>query len=372
MDLIELHILQSFPVTCLNRNDVGAPKSATYGGVQRARNSSQNWKRPTRVLAQKEQPELFAGTRTKFVITELKTLYLQRDLSEEHASELAIAVASHFGGVDSIDKGNVKTMLFFSPQEMDRIVEMSLSLPYEEPLAAVLAAVLTATEKKLTKAREKLAKTVKKATKGLGSLVKDAADIAIFGRMIASDKSLSVDGAGLFNHPLSTHRATNEVDFFSSVDERQDDDESGAGHIGTLEFNSACYYRYVGLNLSTLRNESHLHHLSLQEYHSVVATFLRSSVMAVPTARKNSMFGFCPPEYVLGVHKTGQPLQLMGAFESPIIANGNGYVGPSITALKAHYEHLKQTYGLGINVEAAIPENSLEDFVGILLNEVEG
>lgn len=42
---IEFHILQSFPVTCLNRDDVGAPKSAIVGGVSRARVSSQCWKR---------------------------------------------------------------------------------------------------------------------------------------------------------------------------------------------------------------------------------------------------------------------------------------------------------------------------------------
>ena len=33
---VEFHILQSFPVTCLNRDDVGAPKSAVVGGVTRA------------------------------------------------------------------------------------------------------------------------------------------------------------------------------------------------------------------------------------------------------------------------------------------------------------------------------------------------
>ena len=32
MKLIELHILQSFPVSCLNRDDVGAPKTATFDG----------------------------------------------------------------------------------------------------------------------------------------------------------------------------------------------------------------------------------------------------------------------------------------------------------------------------------------------------
>ena len=37
---IEFHILQSFPVSCLNRDDVGAPKSAMIGGVSRARVSS--------------------------------------------------------------------------------------------------------------------------------------------------------------------------------------------------------------------------------------------------------------------------------------------------------------------------------------------
>ncbi|MCM6326640.1 type I-E CRISPR-associated protein Cas7/Cse4/CasC [Klebsiella pneumoniae] len=46
---IEFHILQSFPVTCLNRDDVGAPKSAIVGGVSRARVSSQCWKRQVRL-----------------------------------------------------------------------------------------------------------------------------------------------------------------------------------------------------------------------------------------------------------------------------------------------------------------------------------
>ena len=50
MKLIELHILQSFPVSCLNRDDVGAPKTAIFGGVTRARISSQCPKRAIRRL----------------------------------------------------------------------------------------------------------------------------------------------------------------------------------------------------------------------------------------------------------------------------------------------------------------------------------
>jgi len=51
MKLIELHILQSFPVSCLNRDDVGSPKSAVFGGITRAMLSSQSIKRAFRLLA---------------------------------------------------------------------------------------------------------------------------------------------------------------------------------------------------------------------------------------------------------------------------------------------------------------------------------
>lgn len=34
---LELHILQSVPVACLNRDDFGSPKTALFGNVQRAR-----------------------------------------------------------------------------------------------------------------------------------------------------------------------------------------------------------------------------------------------------------------------------------------------------------------------------------------------
>jgi CRISPR system Cascade subunit CasC len=61
MKLIELHILQSFPVSCLNRDDVGAPKTATFGGLTRARISSQCLKRAIRLQAKELCPELYAG-----------------------------------------------------------------------------------------------------------------------------------------------------------------------------------------------------------------------------------------------------------------------------------------------------------------------
>ncbi len=69
MKLIELHILQSFPVSCLNRDDVGAPKTAIFGGVTRARISSQCLKRAIREHAKELCPELFAGERSSLIVT---------------------------------------------------------------------------------------------------------------------------------------------------------------------------------------------------------------------------------------------------------------------------------------------------------------
>ena len=85
MDLIELHILQSFPVSCLNRDDVGAPKSAVFGGASRARVSSQCWKRAIRTLARDLQPDSFAGVRTRYVVGLFKQRYENKGFSDQEA-----------------------------------------------------------------------------------------------------------------------------------------------------------------------------------------------------------------------------------------------------------------------------------------------
>ena len=106
--------------------------------------------------------------------------------------------------------------MFLSPAELDAI-----AVVLEEPAKA------GASGKEFLKAAAKAAKSV---------ALKDAADIAIFGRMVASDHSLTVEGAGLFSHALSTHKAESEIDFFAAVDDAQSRDEAGAGMTNTLEF----------------------------------------------------------------------------------------------------------------------------------------
>jgi CRISPR system Cascade subunit CasC len=346
MKLIELHILQSFPVSCLNRDDVGAPKTATFGGATRARISSQCLKRAIRELAQDMSPKLFAGDRSRLIITPLADALKKHGIGDPKAIEVAKQVGDYLATTDeaAAKKGvlKVKTLIFLSPAEV-------------EALARVLADML----KKDPKAKD-LEKAVAKAFKS--AALKDAADIAIFGRMVASDHSLTLEGAGLFSHALSTHRVDNDIDFFSAVDDLQRGEESGAGMTGTLEFTSASYYRYAAVNLDLLADAAHLGALTPAERKEVVATLLRAAVLAVPGARKNSMNANTLPSYVLGLVKdNGQPLQLINAFEKPV-ASKNGLMDDSITLLKEHHAQMKKTWGVKPALEKVIPDTDLDTF----------
>ncbi len=348
MKLIELHVLQSFPVSCLNRDDVGAPKTAIFGGVNRARISSQCLKRAIRNAAKDMLPELNQGIRSRYILPLLMQAFEKHKVKTDSAEKLARQVASFFNEIDKKDERRVKTAMFLSPKEVTDI-------------AGVLS--------EIAKKKEPSDSDIKKACKSASRM--DAADIAIFGRMVANDSSVSIEGAGMFSHALSTHKAENDIDFFSAVDEAKPEDvPAGAAITDTLEFTSATYYRYVGLNLDLLADGAHLGALSSEDRKSVVNTFLRASVLAVPGARKNSMNAHTLPGYVLGVVKDkGQPLQLINAFEKPIPAR-NGLMEDSIVALKGHHDQLKKTWGIGPIAEPAIPDVTLNAFCEEMLRHV--
>lgn len=81
---------------------------------------------------------------------------------------------------------------------------------------------------------------------------KPSMDMALFGRMVASDPSLNYDASAQVAHSISTHRVQNEYDYFTAVDDCAPEDNAGAGHLGTVEYNSATLYRYATVNLLEL------------------------------------------------------------------------------------------------------------------------
>ncbi len=388
MKHLELHIIQSVPVACLNRDDLNSPKTAVFGGVQRARVSSQSWKRAIRELAKEMDTTLFKGNRSRRMVSSLSTRLENKGIEIDIAVIIAEQVASIVETLDSKTDTNgykkIKTLMFFSDAEYDTIVNAVTSeilLSAEKVMnsssdlenlkqnikSIVDKNIINEAKKKLGQLEKQLIKDQKTLLKAFGNKqiktaiksaqLKDAADIALFGRMVANDHSLTVEAASMFSHAVSTHKVDNEIDFFAAVDDLQSKEESGAGMTSTLEFNSATYYRFAALNLDMLADEDHLKSMTSDERQNVVRTFVDATIKAIPSARKNTMNGNTLPVYVLGVvRKKGHPIQLVNAFESPI-KTSRGYVIESIERLNAEYADLKETWGIEGNAQAVVKKS---------------
>ena len=338
MKLIELHILQSFPVSCLNRDDLGSPKTAIFGGVTRARISSQCLKRTSRMVAKENHPG-FAGIRSRHLLQPFESALIEEGIDAEAAKEQAEKLCAIFSKPDKNDTQQVTTAVFLSPSEIEQIAK----------------AVASGDDPK---------KAAKKATRN------DAADIALFGRMIANDANLNIEGAAMFSHALSTHEANNELDFFTAVDDRKEDaEDAGAGMIGTLEYSSATYYRYIAVNLDLIKAPTHLGELTSDERKAILNAFLRAAITAVPNARKNSMNAATLPFEVLGIRKdSGQPLQLVNAFEKKVKSTEEGYENESLKRMKAHLEKVEDIWGKQ-GEKIWLTEEGFDQFVEKLLAE---
>lgn len=392
MKHLELHILQSFPVSCLNRDDLNSPKTAVFGGVQRARVSSQAWKRAIRELARESSPSM-GGLRTRLVVGGLVPLLRSRGFPEEASVAVAELAAEQLSNIDSKKKdaqgfNKVTTLCFLSKQEFESIADAMAAKSELRRAAGALDKLLgRAARKENDKKEEKeeikeaRAACQKQITRGevakamKAVQLKDAADIALFGRMVANDHSLTVEGATMFSHALSTHKVDNEIDFFSALDDLQPKQDPAAAITSTLEFNSATYYRFAAVNLDMLRDDGHLAVLGKEDRQKVVRAFIRATLEALPAARRNSMNGNTRPGYVLGVvRKAGHPIQLVNAFESPLrSAGGKGLLAVSVDALKAEYERLNTTWALKDNelVNSSIPDKSLSQFLDEVVSHVD-
>ena len=359
MDHITLHTLHPYAATCLNRDDVGAPKSLLMGGAPRARISSQCFKRAIREMCREMQPDTFGGQRGHFLYESFKEELLKNGLKEDDASRVAGDIVAHLGKRKQDPKyegAKTAVALFMSPQEVKAISQMLTEL---------------FNEGKLYKGKTF---TITKGKTGGGPLsnllssadVMDMADIGLYGRMMASDHSLTIEGAAMVSHAFSTHQVTPEVDFFSAVDEtKMDDSSAGAGHTGLLEYNSACYYRCIAVNVDLLREN--LPAMKADDLNLVLDTFLRASLQANPSARKNSMFDHSLPAFALGLRsKMGHPISMAKAFECAVKPNG-GYVKPSEARLEKELEKVKTIFDIHPDIEVRLPQQDINTFIKTLL-----
>jgi CRISPR system Cascade subunit CasC len=328
---IEFHILQSFPVTCLNRDDVGAPKTAVIGGVQRARVSSQAWKRPVRTAMHEFGAKL--GIRTKHIAGIVAQACTDSGASEEQANGCGEMIASYL---------SKDTLLFFTMTEAKAFAEYAQELGFD--------------------AKKLKDKDVHKVAKKALNPAIDGIDIALFGRMVAQAADLNVEAAASFSHAISTHKASNEVEFFTALDDLAT--EPGSAHMGSLEFNSATYYRYVSLDLGQLWQT-----LAGQNLPEAIENFTKALFVAVPTARQTTQSGASPWEFAKVLVRKGQRLQV--PFETAIKAKDGGFLQPSIDAMTSYLARQEKLHGsmFGKQAEYTYGQDdsfSIDDLIAVL------
>ena len=217
---VDFHILQTVPPSCINRDDTGSPKTAVYGGVTRARVSSQAWKHAMRA-AFAENARLDVGKRTKKAAELVKEQILVLDPEQKKADKMA-KEALKYVGIKSDDKKGTDALIFISSAQAKALAELVVGgctkdEEYEEAL-----------------------------------IENPSADMVLFGRMVAQKASLKYDAAAQVAHSISTHAVQNEYDYFTAVDDCQVEDNAGAGHLGTVEYNSSTLYRYATVNVMEL------------------------------------------------------------------------------------------------------------------------
>ena len=158
---IDFHVLQTVPPSCVNRDDTGSPKTAVYGGVNRARVSSQAWKRAMRILFEEDLLDpAQVGKRTKNVVEMVaeEIALLNPALNCAKLAEKALKSA----GVD------------IGPEKASGVLKAKALFFMSRDQAKALA--------KLAAEDEKDTKAYKAAV-----LAAPSVDMVLFGRMVASE-----------------------------------------------------------------------------------------------------------------------------------------------------------------------------------------
>ncbi len=334
---VELHMLQNFAPSNLNRDDTNNPKDCEFGGHRRARISSQCLKRAIRrspVFAETTGVDI--AKRTKWMTRLLSAPLREAGKTEEEVNAVVAALVPDY--MSKLEKDTAKTavLLYLSDEEI-RDATTALLENWEALLAEIQE---TAKRKAQDSALESVVKNLTKKSKNGTS----APDIAFFGRMLAEKPELNLEAACQVAHAISTNRVSMEMDFYTAVDDLQEKEEPGAGMMGFIGFDSACFYRYARLCwndlVTNLRDDSEL-------ARRTVEAFLRASVAAVPTGKQNSHAAHNPPSFILAVvREDGMGWNLANAFETPVRAKGNdGLVSPSIKALDHYWGRLCDVYG---------------------------
>ena len=323
---IQLHLLTSYPPANLNRDDLGRPKTAVMGGSQRLRISSQSLKRAWRTSEVFEEAlGDHRGVRTKEMGVRVVKRLLEHGVAEKEARQWARTIAAVFGKLKKSKDED-------GSEEALHIVQLMHFSPQEFAAVGALADRLAAEKRAPTEEDLKL----------LGD-AHGAADVALFGRMLAADTGHNVDGAVQVAHALGVHKSAVEDDFFTAVDDLNDgQDDLGVGHMGEVEFGAGLFYLYLCLDRRQL-----LANLGQDEdlMKRTIAALVECAATVAPTGKQRTFGSRAYASYILAERGRRQPRSLSVAFLKPVDAYDNGMLANAIQALEQTRERMDAVYG---------------------------
>jgi len=320
---LQFHYLTVYPLSNPNRDDLGRPKSAIYGGVRRLRISSQSLKRAARLSDVMQQTLVGKmGERTQRIGEVVRDTLIDEGIEQDKAEGLAAQIAGVFGKIDEKarkDKRQIRTrqLAFISPEERECAIDLARMVCRGEPLP----------EAELKK------KLLRRAD--------SAVDIAMFGRMLADDPDFNREAAVQISHAITTHRALVEDDFYTAVDDlKEPSEDAGAGFVGEAGFGSGVFYLYACVDtellIENLAGDRDLAALAVGALSKALGT-------ATPSGKRNAFAHQTFAGYIRAEHGDQQPRSLSGAFFRPV--EGQDLLAASIEALSKLVNQMDKAYG---------------------------
>ena len=312
---IQLHFLTSYPPANLNRDDLGKPKTARLGGVERLRVSSQSLKRAWRT-SETFQKEFSGsiGTRTRRLGIEVFEALKAKGVAEKKAKDWAEDIAKEYGVLKTDGPLEIQQPVHVAPEERKTL----------DDLVSKLA------EEKRGPSKEELESLLHDHT---------AVDIAMFGRMLASKTEFNGEAAVQVAHAIGVHASAVEDDYFAAVDDLNRNGPEAA-YIGEAGFAAAVFYQYVCIDRDLLKKNLGNDEALTEK---AIKALVKTALTVGPTGKQNSFASRAYAHYALLEKGTQQPRSLSLAFVRPV--NGADYAQEAITALSTVRKNMDTVYG---------------------------
>lgn len=324
---LQLHLLTAYPAANLNRDDSGRPKSVIFGGAPRLRVSSQSLKRAWR-LSSVFRDRLLSniGERTQRLGAEVLKHLKEKGASADIATSIAKKVAAVFGKLVDAEKGQtldestfIKQLAFVSPAEKARAFALAERMMNSEGIEPEADELLLASD--------------------------GAADIAMFGRMLADNPKYNREAAVQVAHALTTHRAEAEDDYYVAVDDLKLADQredAGTSFIGVQEFGSGVFYLYACVDVDLLRRNLGGNDALAAD---AIAALVEAAATVAPKGKQASFASRASASYALLERGPQQPRSLAASFLRPV--KGEDLLGTSIGNLRGLRANFERVYGPG-------------------------